>query len=168
MSDAAHGELLFVPLGGANEIGMNLNLYGFAGKWLMVDCGMTFADDTLPGIDLVLPDPAFIAERAQDLVALVLTHAHEDHIGAIPYLWSRLRCPIYATPFTAALVRHKLAEAGLLDDVVLEVVPLGARLDLDPFDVRYVSVTHSIPEGNALEIRTPRRAGLPHWGLEAR
>ena len=158
MSDAAHGELLFVPLGGANEIGMNLNLYGFAGKWLMVDCGMTFADDTLPGIDLVLPDPAFIAERAQDLVALVLTHAHEDHIGAIPYLWSRLCCPIYATPFTAALVRHKLAEAGLLDDVVLEVVPLGARLDLDPFDVRYVSVTHSIPEGNALEIRTP--AGL--------
>jgi ribonuclease J len=158
VSDAANGELLFVPLGGANEIGMNLNLYGFGGKWLMVDCGMTFADDTLPGIDLVLPDPAFVAERAQDLVALVLTHAHEDHIGAVPYLWSRLRCPIYATPFTAALVRNKLAEAGLLDEVVLEVVPLGARLDLAPFDVRYVSVTHSIPEGNALEIRTP--AGL--------
>ena len=158
MSDAANGELLFVPLGGANEIGMNLNLYGFGGKWLMVDCGMTFADDTLPGIDLVLPDPAFVAERSQDLVALVLTHAHEDHIGAVPYLWSRLRCPIYATPFTAALVRNKLAEAGLLDEVVLEVVPLGARLDLAPFDVRYVSVTHSIPEGNALEIRTP--AGL--------
>ena len=158
MSDAANGELLFVPLGGANEIGMNLNLYGFGGKWLMVDCGMTFADDTLPGIDLVLPDPAFVAERAQDLVALVLTHAHEDHIGAVPYLWSRLRCPIYATPFTAALVRNKLAEAGLLDEVVLEVVPLGARLELAPFHVRYVSVTHSIPEGNALEIRTP--AGL--------
>ena len=155
MREPGPSELLFVPLGGASEIGMNLNLYGYAGKWLMVDCGMTFADETLPGIDLILPDPTFIADRRENLVALVLTHAHEDHIGAVPFLWSRLRCPIYATPFTAALVRNKLREADLLDEVPLHVVPLGACLELPPFDVRYVSVTHSIPEGNALAIDTP-------------
>jgi len=158
VSEAAQSELIFVPLGGTGEIGMNLNLYGFEGKWLMVDCGITFADETLPGIDLILPDPTFIAERRKDLVALVLTHAHEDHVGAVPYLWPRLRCPVYATPFTAAILRRKLDEAGLTAEVPLHVVPLGATLDLAPFTVTYVSVTHSIPEGNALAIRTP--AGL--------
>ena len=151
-------ELVFVPLGGAGEIGMNLNLYGIDGKWLMVDCGITFADETLPGIDIILPDPGFIAERREDLVALVLTHAHEDHLGAVHHLWPRLRCPVYATPFTAAILTRKLDEAGLTAEVPLHVVPLGTTLELDPFTVTYVSVTHSIPEGNALAIRT--RAGL--------
>ena len=158
MSEAAGSELVFVPLGGAGEIGMNLNLYGIDGKWLMVDCGITFADETQPGIDVILPDPSFIAERRDDLVALVLTHAHEDHLGAVAYLWSRLRCPVYATPFTAAILTRKLDEAGLTAEVPLHVVPLGTTLELEPFTVTYVSVTHSIPEGNALAIRT--RAGL--------
>ncbi len=158
MSEAEARELVFVPLGGAGEIGMNLNLYGIDGKWVMIDCGITFADETQPGIDVILPDPTFIAERRDDLVALVLTHAHEDHVGAVAYLWPRLRCPVYATPFTAAILRRKLDEAGLTAEVPLHVVELGATLDLDPFTVTYVSVTHSIPEGNALAIRT--RAGL--------
>ncbi len=148
------GELLFLALGGVGEIGMNLSLYGHAGKWLMVDLGVTFADDSLPGIDLVMADPAFIVERREDLVALVLTHAHEDHLGAVPHLWPRLRCPVYATPFTAAILRHKLAEAGLLDQVPLEEVAPGGQLELGPFAVRYIRVTHSIPESPALAIRT--------------
>ena len=158
MKETVSPELLFVPLGGAGEIGMNLNLYGFGGKWLMVDLGVTFADESQPGIDLILPDPTFIAERRDDLIALVLTHAHEDHLGAVPYLWPRLRCPVYATPFTAAILRRKLNEAGLTAEVPLHVIAAGATLDLAPFNVTYVSVTHSIPEGNALAIRTP--AGL--------
>jgi ribonuclease J len=147
-------ELLFLPLGGAGEIGMNLNLYGHRGKWLMVDLGITFGDDSLPGIDVIMPDPAFIAERSDDLVALVLTHGHEDHLGAVAYLWPRLRCPVYATPFTAAILRRKLAEAGLLDEVPLHVVGPGEPLALGPFEVTYIGVTHSIPESHALAIRT--------------
>ena len=108
--DALH----FLPLGGAGEIGMNLNLYACQGQWLMVDLGITFAGDTLPGIDVILPDPAFIEERRKDLLAIVLTHAHEDHLGAVAYLWPRLRCPVYATPFAAAVLREKLADARLL------------------------------------------------------
>ncbi|MBM3517195.1 MAG: ribonuclease J, partial [Alphaproteobacteria bacterium] len=149
------GPARFVALGGAGEIGMNLSLYGYGRHWLMVDCGVTFADESAPGIDLLMADPAFIAERRKDLVALVLTHAHEDHIGAVPYLWPRLRCPVYATAFTAALLRRKLDEVGLTASVPLHVVAPGAALDLAPFVVRYVSVTHSIPEGNALLIDTP-------------
>src|SRR5690606_36029858 len=99
-------ELLFLPLGGAGEIGMNLNLYGHAGKWLMIDLGITFGDERTPGVDIVMPDPAFIVERRGDLAGLVLTHAHEDHLGAVPYLWSQLQCPVYATPFTAAVLRR--------------------------------------------------------------
>ncbi|MEE8545744.1 MAG: MBL fold metallo-hydrolase RNA specificity domain-containing protein [Alphaproteobacteria bacterium] len=148
------GELLFLALGGVGEIGMNLSLYGYAGKWLMVDLGITFADDSLPGIDLVMADPGFIVERREDLVGLVLTHAHEDHLGAVPHLWPRLRCPVYATPFTAAMLRPKLAEAGLLDQVPLHEVAPGGRLELGPFAVRYIRVTHSIPESHALAIRT--------------
>ena len=155
MTPEKAGELLFLPLGGAGEIGMNLNLYGWGGKWLMVDLGVTFADESLPGIDLVMPDPRFIADRRDDLVGLVLTHAHEDHLGAVPYLWPKLRCPVYATGFTASILRRKLREAKLLDEVPLTEVPLGGSLTLGPFDVTYVSVTHSIPEANALIIRTP-------------
>src|SRR5260221_3565132 len=106
-------ELLFLPLGGAGEIGMNLNLYGYGGKWLMVDLGVTFGDDSVPGIDVVMPDPAFIVEHRADLIGLVLTHAHEDHIGAVPHLWRRLRCPLYATPFTASLLPRQLIQARL-------------------------------------------------------
>ena len=148
------GELLFLALGGVGEIGMNLSLYGYAGKWLMVDLGITFADDSLPGIDLVMADPGFIVERREDLVGLVLTHAHEDHLGAVPHLWPRLRCPVYATPFTAAMLRPKLAEAGLLDQVPLHEVAPGGQLELGPFAVRYIRVTHSIPESHALAITT--------------
>src|SRR5262249_52080853 len=110
-------ELLFVALGGAGEIGMNLNLYGHAGKWLMVDLGIAFGDDSTPGIEVVMPDPGFIEERRDDLVGIVLTHAHEDHLGAVPDLWSRLRAPVYATPFAASVLRRKLRDARLEGEV---------------------------------------------------
>lgn len=150
----APGELVFVPLGGAGEIGMNLALYGYGGKWLMVDCGMTFADHSLPGVDIVVPDPEFIADRAKDLVGLVLTHAHEDHLGAIAHLWERFRCPVFATPFAAALLRRKLAEAGIEAQVPLEIVPPCGSVELAPFCVTWIAVTHSIPEAHALAIKT--------------
>src|SRR5215471_8046965 len=105
-------ELVFLPLGGAGEIGMNLSLYGYAGEWLMIDCGITFADDSMPGLEVLMPDPSFIVERRARLAGLVVTHGHEDHIGAIPYLWERFRCPVYATPFTRALLREKLSRRG--------------------------------------------------------
>ncbi|MFZ3034469.1 MAG: ribonuclease J [Parvibaculum sp.] len=159
---AAHAtsdELVFLPLGGSGEIGMNLNLYGFgparSRKWLMVDLGVTFGNDSIPGIDLIMADTAFIEERADDLLGLILTHAHEDHIGAVAHLWPRLRCPVYATPFTATLVRAKLMEKGIENDVPLNIVELGARFTLGPFDIEYVTLTHSIPEPNAIAIRTP-------------
>ncbi len=154
-ASAPPGELVFLPLGGAGEIGMNLNLYGYGGKWVIVDLGITFADDRLPGIDVVMPDPAFIVERREDLLGIVLTHAHEDHIGAVPYLWSLLRCPIFATPFTASVLRRKLEEAGLAEAAPITVVPLGARFTLGPFDFELITLTHSIPEPNGLAIRTP-------------
>lgn len=155
--------LLFLALGGVGEIGMNCSLYGSGGKWLMVDLGMTFADERLPGIDLVVPDPSFIEARRKDLVALVLTHGHEDHLGAVPYLWERLLCPIYATPFAAALLRPKLREAGLLERVPLIEFQTGERLDLAPFAVRAVGVTHSIPEARSLLIEVDGRRIL-HTG----
>ena len=148
-------ELLFLALGGSGEIGMNVNLYGCRGKWLMVDCGLTFGDHEYPGIDLVLPDLEFIERRQKDLVGLVLTHGHEDHIGAIPYLAADLKVPIYATPFTAGLIAHKLEEEGLTGQVKLHVIPEGGSIDLSPFRVTYVPLAHSIPEGNGLLIETP-------------
>jgi len=148
--------LFFLPLGGSDEIGMNLNLYGHAGSWLMVDLGITFPEEgSLPGIEVLMPDPAFIVERKRDLLALVLTHGHEDHIGAVPYLWSRLECPIYATPFTAHLVRGKLREAGLLERAKVTEIPLTGRFTVGPFDIELITLTHSIPEPNALVLRTP-------------
>ncbi|HAQ32672.1 MAG TPA: hypothetical protein DCP05_01050, partial [Rhodospirillaceae bacterium] len=106
-------ELLFLPLGGSGEIGMNLNLYGSEGEWIIIDLGVTFGDDTMPWVDIITPDPAFIEDKRERLAGIVLTHAHEDHIGAVPYLWRRLRCPIYATSFTASILRRKLRETGL-------------------------------------------------------
>jgi ribonuclease J len=152
---AARPELLFLPLGGAGEIGMNLNLYGFGGKWLMVDLGVTFGDERTPGIEVIMPDIGFIESRRKDLVGLVLTHGHEDHIGAVPYLWPRLRCPIYATPFTAALVRRKLQEIGEAENADITEIPMSGRFKLSPFELELVTLTHSIPEPNAVVIRTP-------------
>ncbi len=148
-------ELLFLALGGSGEIGMNVNLYGCRGKWLMADLGVSFADANYPGIDVVLPDLAFIEERAEDLLGLVVTHGHEDHIGAIPYLALDLGVPIYATIFTAGLIRAKLEEEGLTDRVTVKVVKIGEPLKLGPFTVEWVPLAHSIPEMNALLIDTP-------------
>nr|WP_314447125.1 ribonuclease J [uncultured Sphingomonas sp.] len=147
-------ELLFLALGGSGEIGMNVNLYGTDGKWLMVDCGMTFGEADYPGIDLVLPDLEFIEKRRKDLVGLVLTHGHEDHIGAIPYLAADLQVPLYATPFTAGLIAHKLEEEGLTGQVKLKLIHPGDVLDLGPFRVTPVPLAHSIPEANGLLIET--------------
>ncbi len=155
-----------LPLGGAGEIGMNLNLYGYRGQWLIVDCGVTFGDDTQPGLDVVMPDPAFIVERRDQLLGIVATHAHEDHIGAIPYLWPQLRCPVWATPFTASLLRAKLVEAGLADQVRINVVPMSGRFTIGPFDLELVTLTHSIPEPNAVVTphRRPARCCTPATG----
>ncbi|MCH8323086.1 MAG: ribonuclease J [Proteobacteria bacterium] len=149
-------DLLFVPLGGSSEIGMNLNLYGLLGKWLMVDFGTSFAGETLPGIDLIFPDLSFIEKRKRNLLGLVLTHGHEDHIGAIAHLWPKLKCPVYATPFTAELVREKLKEEDLLEQVELNIIQDGKPFSLGSFEIRYIPLAHSIPEGHALEITTPR------------
>ena len=148
-------ELAFLALGGVGEIGMNLSLYGYAGRWLMIDCGITFADDTMPGVEVLMADPAFIVERRDELVGLVATHAHEDHIGAIAYLWPRLKCPIYATPFTAAVLRAKLAEAGLEQEAPITEVAMSGRFTVGPFELELITLTHSIPEPNAVALRTP-------------
>jgi ribonuclease J len=148
-------DLWFLPLGGSGEIGMNLNLYGHDGRWLMVDCGITFGnpDDTGPHVQMA--DPQFIASRRQTLSGLVITHAHEDHVGAVAHLWRQLKCPIYTTAFTAEILRRKLAEAGLLGDVPIHLVRTGDRFDLDVFNLEWVALTHSTPEPHALVIRTP-------------
>jgi len=151
-------DLLFLPLGGAGEIGMNLNLYGYGSpddaQWIMVDLGVTFADPSMPAVDVILPDPEFIVERRDSLIAIVLTHAHEDHLGAVQYLWPRLKCPIYATPFTAAVLRRKLSEVSWAKEVEIHVMPLGSTFTLGPFELELVTLTHSIPEPNAIAIRT--------------
>jgi ribonuclease J len=153
-------ELVFAPLGGVGEIGMNLSIYGLGDgvrrQWLIVDCGVSFAsEEHLPGIDLILPDVRYLLEERRNLVGLVLTHGHEDHMGALIDLWPRLKVPLYATPFTAALFEaRRLSEPGA-PEIPVNVVPLGGRLQLGPFDVEFINVAHSIPESNALAIRTP-------------
>ena len=148
-------ELLFCALGGSGEIGMNVNLYGTQGQWLMVDLGLTFADPDYPGIDLILPELEFIEGQRDRLAGIVLTHGHEDHIGAIPYLAADLKTPLYATPFTAGLIAEKLEEEGLTGQVRLNVIPRDASFEVGPFKLRYVALAHSIPEGNGLLIETP-------------
>lgn len=143
----------FLPLGGSGEIGMNMNLYGHNKKWLMVDMGITFHDRL--GIDVITPDPVFIEEQKENLVGLVVTHAHEDHIGAIPHLWHFLQCPIYATPFTAEVIRRKLREKPWGNKVPIHIIPLNSRIAIDPFDIEFIHLTHSTLEPNALAIRTP-------------
>src|SRR3954471_20735203 len=147
--------LYFPPLGGSGEIGMNLNLYGYRGEWLILDCGVTFGEEEhQPGVDVIMADPAFIVERRDRLLGIVATHAHEDHIGAIPYLWPQLQCPIWATPFTASLLRTKLVEAQLANKVKITTVPMSGRFTIGPFDLELITLTHSIPEPNAVVIRT--------------
>ncbi len=150
-----NSDLLFVPLGGSGEIGMNANLYHYDGSWLMVDLGISFPDDSMPGIDVILPDLSFIEARADSLAGLVLTHGHEDHLGAIPYMWSRLRCPVYGSAFTLALLRRKLAENGNKHDIPLIEMSPGAVLDIGSFSVEMVGLAHSIPDPMALAIRCP-------------
>ena len=152
-------KLYFLPLGGSNEIGMNFNLYGYGPehdrKWIIVDCGVTFGDLSTPGVELIMPDPQFIEEYRDKIVGMVLTHAHEDHMGAVAQLWPSLQCPIYATPFTAWLVNDRLHEHGLTEEVELHEIGLNSRFELGPFDIQLVTLTHSIPEPNGLAIRTP-------------
>src|SRR5499427_6058848 len=160
-------ELVFAPLGGVGEIGMNLSLYGFgreaSRRWLAVDLGVAFAGDDLPGVDLIMPDIRFLIEERRNLLGLVLTHAHEDHFGAIIDLWPRLRVPLYATPFTAALLEAKRQSEPGAADIPVKVIPLGGRFTLGPFDIEMVSMSHSIPESNGLIIRT-RLGTVLHTG----
>ena len=146
--------MVFVPLGGAGEIGMNMSLYGHDGHWLMIDMGIAFGDDTTPGIDVMTPDPAFALDQLDRLSGLVVTHAHEDHLGAIPYLWRKIRCPIYATPFACGLLRRKLEDVDLLDQVDLMEIPVAGSVDIGPFTVDLIPAAHSVPEANILSIRT--------------
>ena len=152
-------EFLFCPLGGSGEIGMNMNLFGYGQpgdhKWLMVDIGVTFADDTIPGIDLIYPDPGFIQERKENLLGIILTHANEDHIGAVAHLWPKLGCKIYATPFTAVLIKEKFKEKHIDITKDLQIVELNGKVNLDPFEIEYITLTHSILEPNGLRIKTP-------------
>lgn len=149
-------DFLFVPLGGSNEIGMNLNLYHYQGKWLMIDCGIGFAEPHLPGVEIIVPNITFIEERKKDLLGLVLTHAHEDHLGAVPYLWEAFKCPIYATPFTAAFLKAKLADSDVSKRPPIHEVAAGGKIDLAPFSLEFIGLTHSIPEMQAVAVRTPK------------
>lgn len=160
-------DLVFLPLGGTGEIGMNCYCYGMGPAddrhWLMVDLGVKFGDEYDPGIDVILPDVSFIASDKRNLVGLVLTHAHEDHLGAVAWLWPQLRCPVYCTPFAAQILALKLKEAGLEEEVPVKVMPAGSRFKLGPFDLEFVAVTHSIPEPTSLLIRT-RQGTVFHSG----
>ena len=152
-------ELIFCPLGGSGEIGMNMNLYAYGKadnqKWIIVDMGVTFADDTIPGVDLIMPDPGFIIDKKDDLLGIVLTHAHEDHIGAVAHIWPELRCKLYATPFTAALLTEKFKEKKIDISLFLKIVPLNSQIKLGAFEIDFVTLTHSILEPNGLSIKTP-------------
>jgi len=151
-------EFVFLPLGGSGEIGMNLNAFGFGPEdnlqWVIVDIGVTFGGPDTPGVEIIMPDISFLEEQRGNILGIVLTHAHEDHMGALARLWPRLRCPVYATPFTMYLVKDRLGEFGLLDSVELRDVPLKGSFSLGPFDFDMITLTHSIPEPNALVIKT--------------
>ncbi len=152
-------ELLFCPLGGSGEIGMNMNLFAYGKednqKWIIVDMGVTFADDSIPGVDLIMPDPGFIIDKKDDLLGIVLTHAHEDHIGAVAHIWPELKCKLFATPFTAALLTEKFKEKKIDITSFLKIVPLNSKIKLGDFEIDFVTLTHSILEPNGLSIKTP-------------
>ena len=152
-------ELIFCPLGGSGEIGMNMNLFAYGKsdnqKWIIVDIGVTFADDSIPGIDLIYPDPGFIIDKKEDLLGIILTHAHEDHIGAIAHIWPKLKCKIYATPFTSVLITEKFKEKKIDITSYLKIVQLNSTINLEPFKIEFVTLTHSILEPNGLKIETP-------------
>ena len=152
-------ELIFCPLGGSGEIGMNMNLFAYGKpdeqKWIIVDIGVTFADDTIPGIDLIYPDSGFIIDKKDDLLGIILTHAHEDHIGAIAHIWPKLKCKIFATPFTAALIEEKFKEKKINIKGYIKIIELNSTLQLKPFKIEFVTLTHSILEPNGLKIETP-------------
>ncbi|MBT5048356.1 MAG: ribonuclease J, partial [Rhodospirillaceae bacterium] len=162
-------ELVFLPLGGAGEIGMNLSLYGYGDDWLIVDCGITFGDERTPGIDVMVPDISFITDLPEKPLGIVLTHAHEDHLGAVPYLWREIGCPVYATPFASGLLRRKLPEAGLEGKVPIREVPCGGGIEIGPFDLQFVSLAHSVPETQAIAITTPAGTILhaTDWKLDS-
>jgi ribonuclease J len=164
------GDLSFLPLGGTGEIGMNLNLYRCNGRWLAVDCGIGFGGSQYPEVEIMVPDPGFIADRRDRLLALVITHAHEDHIGAVAHLWPQLRCPVYATPFAAAVLRRKLAEVQLVNQVKLHVIAPGGSISLPPFSLRFIRMAHSIPAAQSLVIDTPHGLLLHtgDWKLDPR
>ena len=151
--------LLFCPLGGSGEIGMNMNLYAYGNeenqKWIIVDMGVTFADDSVPGVDLIYPDAGFIIDKKDELLGIVLTHAHEDHIGSILHIWPKLKCKIYATPFTAVLIQEKFKEKKIDITNYLKIVELNSQIKLGPFEIDFVTLTHSILEPNGLSITTP-------------
>ena len=152
-------QLIFCPLGGSGEIGMNMNLFAYGKpdnqKWIIVDIGVTFADDSIPGVDLIYPDPGFIIDKRNDLLGIILTHAHEDHIGAIAHIWPKLKCKIYATPFTSVLISEKFKEKKIDISKHLEIVQLNGKINLSPFDIEFITLTHSILEPNGLKIDTP-------------
>ena len=152
-------QLIFCPLCGSGEIGMNMNLFAYGEpdnqKWIIVDIGVTFADDSIPGVDLIYPDPGFIVDKKNDLLGIILTHAHEDHIGAIVHIWPKLKCKIYATPFTSILITEKFKEKKIDISKYLEIVPLNGKINLNPFNIEFITLTHSILEPNGLKIDTP-------------
>ena len=158
MANNSQDQLVYVPLGGAGEIGMNMYLYGIGKgkrrKWIMVDCGVKFGDERDPGIDVIVPDTGFIEKCKKDLLAIIITHGHEDHLGGVAWLWPKLQAPVYCTAFSAELLKNKLAEKNLIDETPLRVQPLGSRFDIGPFNIELVAVTHSIPEPATLVIRT--------------
>lgn len=156
-------DLVFLPLGGAGEIGMNLNMYHYQGKWLIADLGAGFADDYLPGIDMIVPDISFIRAQRDNIVGIVITHAHEDHLGAVPYLWDEIECPVYTTGFTASVLKAKIAEFGLGKNLIIKEVQSNSKFNIDPFELELIQLTHSVPEMNAIAIRTDKGVVL-HTG----
>lgn len=161
-------DFYFIPMGGSEQFGVNFNLYAYQGRWLGVDCGIGFADHRLPGIDIVLPDPSFLEDRRDDLEALIVTHAHEDHVGAVPYLWPRLRCPVYCTKFTALVLRRKLEEAPESRQMDIRIVEPGDTAEIGPFKVHFLHVAHSIPDAFSMIIETPegRVIHSGDWNLD--
>ncbi len=147
-------DILFVPLGGTNEIGMNLSLYQYKGKWLIIDLGIGFADDCHPGVDVLVPDISFLAKHKKDLVGMVITHAHEDHLGAVQYLWQELECPVYTTPFAAAVLKAKLSEMGKKDQIPTIEISSNIRFKVGPFELEAIGLTHSVPEMHAIVLHT--------------